>query len=197
MMKFVLASNNKKKIAELRTILSSLMPDCEVLSLKDIGYTDDIEETGETFEENSKIKASVPASLGCIGIADDSGLCVDALDGAPGVRSARYSGGNDSDNINKLLKELENVPDEKRGAKFVCVMTAVFPDGKVISARGEAHGVILHEKRGDDGFGYDPVFYSTDLNKTFAEAEPDEKNKVSHRGRALALFCEKLKGEIC
>lgn len=197
MMKFVLASNNKKKISELRAILSSLLPDCEVLSLCDIGYTGDIEETGDTFEENSKIKASVPASLGYIGIADDSGLCVDALDGAPGVHSARYSGGGDAENIKKLLSELEDVPDEKRGAKFVCVMTAVFPDGKVISARGEAHGVILHEKRGDDGFGYDPVFYSTDLNKTFAEAEPDEKNKVSHRGRALALFCEKLKGEIC
>ena len=197
MMKFVLASNNKKKIAELCTILSSLMPDCEVLSLSDIGYTDEIEETGDTFEENSKIKASVPASLGYIGVADDSGLCVDALDGAPGVHSARYSGGGDAENIKKLLHELENVPDEKRGAKFVCVMTAVFPDGKVISARGEAHGMILREKRGDDGFGYDPVFYSTDLNKTFAEALPDEKNKVSHRGRALALFSAKLKGIIC
>lgn len=197
MMKFVLASNNKKKIAELCTILSSLMPDCEVLSLSDIGYTDEIEETGDTFEENSKIKASVPASLGYIGVADDSGLCVDALGGAPGVHSARYSGGGDAENIKKLLHELENVPDEKRGAKFVCVMTAVFPDGKVISARGEAHGMILREKRGDDGFGYDPVFYSTDLNKTFAEALPDEKNKVSHRGRALALFSAKLKGIIC
>ncbi len=197
MMKFVLASNNKKKIAELCTILSSLMPDCEVLSLSDIGYTDEIEETGDTFEENSKIKASVPASLGYIGVADDSGLCVDALDGAPGVHSARYSGKGDAENIKKLLHELENVPDEKRGAKFVCVMTAVFPDGKVISARGEAHGMILREKRGDDGFGYDPVFYSTDLNKTFAEALPDEKNKVSHRGRALALFSAKLKGIIC
>jgi XTP/dITP diphosphohydrolase len=168
-----------------------------VLSLGDIGYTGDIEETGDTFEENSKIKASVPASLGYIGIADDSGLCVDALGGAPGVHSARYSGGGDAENIKKLLSELEDVPDEKRGAKFVCVMTAVFPDGKTVSARGEARGVILREKKGEDGFGYDPVFYSTDLNKTFAEAEPDEKNKVSHRGRALALFCEKLKGEIC
>jgi XTP/dITP diphosphohydrolase len=197
MMKFVLASNNKKKISELCAILSSLLPDCEVLSLGDIGYTGDIEETGDTFEENSKIKASVPASLGYIGIADDSGLCVDALGGAPGVHSARYSGGGDAENIKKLLSELEDVPDEKRGAKFVCVMTAVFPDGKTVSARGEARGVILREKKGEDGFGYDPVFYSTDLNKTFAEAEPDEKNKVSHRGRALALFCEKLKGEIC
>ena len=196
-MKFVLASNNKKKITELKTILSSLLPECEVLSLSDAGIEGDIEEIGKTFEENSVIKASVPAKLGYIGIADDSGLCVDALDGAPGVYSARYSGGGDQANIDKLLSELENVPDEKRTAKFVCVMSAVFPDGKIITARGEAHGVILRERRGDDGFGYDPVFYSTDLQKTFAEASADEKNKVSHRGRALSLFCAKLKGMIC
>ena len=196
-MKFVLASNNKKKITELKTILSSLLPECEVLSLSDAGIEGDIEEIGKTFEENSVIKASVPAKLGYIGIADDSGLCVDALDGAPGVYSARYSGGGDQANIDKLLSELENVPDEKRTAKFVCVMSAVFPDRKIITARGEAHGVILRERRGDDGFGYDPVFYSTDLQKTFAEASADEKNKVSHRGRALSLFCAKLKGMIC
>ena len=196
-MKFVLASNNKKKIGELRTILSSLMPGCEVLSLSDIGFTGDIKENGKTFRKNSVIKASVPAKLGYIGVADDSGLCVDALDGAPGVYSARYSGGGDQANIDKLLKELENVPDEKRTAKFVCVMSAVFPDGKVITARGEAPGVILRERRGEDGFGYDPVFYSTDLQKTFAEASSDEKNKVSHRGRALAAFCDELKGLIC
>ena len=196
-MKFVLASNNKKKITELKTILSSLLPECEVLSLSDAGIEGDIEENGKTFEENSVIKASVPAKLGYIGIADDSGLCVDALDGAPGVYSARYSGGGDQANIDKLLSELENVPYEKRTAKFVCGMSAVFPDGKIITARGEAHGVILRERRGDDGFGYDPVFYSTDLQKTFAEASADEKNKVSHRGRALSLFCAKLKGMIC
>ena len=196
-MKFVLASNNKKKIEELRTILSSLMPGCEVLSLYDIGFTGDIKENGKTFRKNSVIKASVPAKLGYIGVADDSGLCVDALDGAPGVYSARYSGGGDQANIDKLLKELENVPDEKRTAKFVCVMSAVFPDGKVITARGEAPGVILRERRGEDGFGYDPVFYSKDLHKTFAEASPDEKNEVSHRGRALAAFCKKLKGILC
>ena len=196
-MKFVLASNNKKKIAELRIILSDLMPECEVLSLADAGITGDIEENGSTFEENSVIKASVPAKLGYIGIADDSGLCVDALDGAPGVYSARYSGNGDQANIDKLLTELYNVPDEKRTAKFVCVMSAVFSDGKTITARGEAHGVILRERRGEDGFGYDPVFYSTDLHKTFAEASADEKNKVSHRGRALAAFCDKLRSIIC
>ena len=196
-MKFVLASNNKKKITELRAILSSLLPECEVMSLKEAGIEGDIEENGATFEENSIIKASVPAKLGYIGIADDSGLCVDALDGAPGIYSARYSGGGDQANIEKLLKELDTVPDEQRTAKFVCVMSAVFPDGRTITARGETYGVILREQRGEDGFGYDPVFYSTDLNKTFAEASADEKNKVSHRGRALTLFSEKLKGIIC
>ena len=196
-MKFVLASNNKKKITELRAILSSLLPECEVMSLKEAGIEGDIEENGATFEENSIIKASVPAKLGYIGIADDSGLCVDALDGAPGIYSARYSGGGDQANIEKLLKELDPVPEQQRTAKFVCVMSAVFPDDRIITARGETYGVILREQRGEDGFGYDPVFYSTDLNKTFAEASADEKNKVSHRGRALTLFSEKLKGIIC
>ena len=196
-MKFVLASNNKKKITELRAILSSLLPECEVMSLKEADIEGDIEENGATFEENSIIKASVPAKLGYIGIADDSGLCVDALDGAPGIYSARYSGGGDQANIEKLLKELDPVPEQQRTAKFVCVMSAVFPDGRIITARGETYGVILREQRGEDGFGYDPVFYSTDLNKTFAEASADEKNKVSHRGRALTLFSEKLKGIIC
>ena len=196
-MKFVLASNNKKKITELRAILSSLLPECEVMSLKEAGIEGDIEENGATFEENSIIKASVPAKLGYIGIADDSGLCVDALDGAPGIYSARYSGGGDQANIEKLLKELDPVPEQQRTAKFVCVISAVFPDGRIITARGETYGVILREQRGEDGFGYDPVFYSTDLNKTFAEASADEKNKVSHRGRALTLFSEKLKGIIC
>ena len=197
MEKIVLASNNKKKIAELKTILGELLPDCGVLSLADAGISGDIEENGATFEENSLIKASVPAKLGYIGIADDSGLCVDALSGAPGVYSARYSGCGDDANIEKLLKELDRVPDGDRGASFVCVMSAVFPDGTSVTARGETRGIILKERRGDDGFGYDPVFYSTDLNKTFAEASPEEKNKVSHRGTALALFCEKLKGIIC
>ena len=192
MMKFVLASNNKKKTAELKTILSGLLPGSEVLSLQDIGFTGDIEETGQTFEENSFIKASVPAKLGYVGIADDSGLCVDALGGQPGVHSARYSGKGEHENNEKLLSELENVPDEKRSARFVCVMTAVFPEGGSIIARGESEGFILRERRGEEGFGYDPLFYSPELGKTFAEAAPEEKNKVSHRGRALAAFCKKL-----
>lgn len=195
MEKIVLASNNKKKIAELRTILGDLMPGCEVLSLDDAGLGGDIEENGVTFEENSIIKASVPAAHGYIGIADDSGLCVDALGGAPGVHSARYSGKGDAENNKKLLSELSGVTD--RGAAFVCVMSAVFPDGRIITARGQVRGVILESPRGCDGFGYDPLFYCPELGKTFAEAGAAEKNSVSHRGRALAAFCEKLKGTLC
>lgn len=192
---FVLASNNGKKIAELRAILSELMPDCEVLSLADIGFTGEIEENGSTFEENSIIKASVPARLGYIGVADDSGLCVDALGGAPGVLSARYSGKGDAENNKKLLSELRGRAD--RGAAFVCVMSAVFPDGRTVSARGEVRGEILTSPRGEDGFGYDPLFYCPELGKTFAEAAGKEKNKVSHRGRALAAFCGKLRKILC
>ena len=125
MMEFVLASNNKKKIAELQAILSEKIPDIKILSLADIGYTDDIEETGETFEENSLIKASVPAKMGYVGIADDSGLCVDSLNGEPGVYTARYSGGNDEDNIAFLLEKMKNIPDEKRTAHFICCMSCV------------------------------------------------------------------------
>ncbi len=195
MEKFVLASNNKKKIRELRTILGKLLPECIVYSLSDIGFEGDIEENGTSFEENSIIKASVPARLGYIGVADDSGLCVDALGGAPGIYSARYSGKGDRENNIKLLSELEGKED--RGAGFVCVMSAVFPDGRIVTARGEVRGTILTAPRGDDGFGYDPLFYCPELGKSFAEASADEKNAVSHRGRALAAFCEKLRGIIC
>lgn len=195
MEKFVLASNNKKKIRELRTILGKLLPECIVYSLSDIGFEGDIEENGTSFEENSIIKASVPARLGYIGVADDSGLCVDALGGAPGIYSARYSGKGDRENNIKLLSELEGKED--RGAGFVCVMSAVFPDGRIVTARGEVRGTILTSPRGDDGFGYDPLFYCPELGKSFAEASADEKNAVSHRGRALAAFCEKLRKILC
>lgn len=195
MEKFVLASNNKKKIRELRTILGKLLPECIVYSLSDIGFEGDIEENGTSFEENSIIKASVPARLGYIGVADDSGLCVDALGGAPGIYSARYSGKGDRENNIKLLSELEGKED--RGAGFVCVMSAVFPDGRIVTARGEVRGTILTAPRGDDGFGYDPLFYCPELGKSFAEASADEKNAVSHRGRALAAFCEKLRKILC
>ena len=196
MMKAVLASNNKKKLSELLAIMKNDLPDGTLLTLSDIGFNGDIVEDGGTFEENSKIKASVPASLGYIGIADDSGLCVDALGGAPGVYSARYSGTGDRGNIDKLLYELKDVPEEFRTARFVCVMTAVFPDGRTVQARGQAEGVILRERRGEDGFGYDPVFYYPPLCRTFAELTAGEKNMISHRAKAIAAFCPLLKKEL-
>ena len=196
MMKLVFASNNKGKIKELNEILSKKLPDIEILSLDDIGYKGDIIEDGETFADNAKIKASVPASLGYIGVGDDSGLCVDYLNGEPGVYSARYSGLGNEGNIEKLLKNLDGVPAEKRTAHFVCSICCVFPDGKVITAEGKAHGIILEERKGQGGFGYDPVFYFPSLGKTFAQISQEEKNKVSHRANALAQFAEKI-GELC
>ena len=196
MMKLVFASNNKGKIKELNEILSKKLPDIEILSLDDIGYKGDIIEDGETFADNAKIKASVPASLGYIGVGDDSGLCVDYLNGEPGVYSARYSGLGNEGNIEKLLKNLDGVPAEKRTAHFTCSICCVFPDGKVITAEGKAHGIILEERKGQGGFGYDPVFYFPSLGKTFSEISQEEKNKISHRANALELFAEKI-GELC
>ena len=150
----------------------------------------------EFLPANDLIKASVPASLGYIGIGDDSGLCVDHLGGEPGIYSARYSGLGDEGNIEKLLKSLDGVPFDERTAHFVCSICCVFPDGKVITAEGKAHGIILEECKGQGGFGYDPVFYFPSLGKTFAEISQEEKNKVSHRANALAQFAEKI-GELC
>lgn len=193
MIRIVLASRNKKKINELRTLLwEELGKEAIVLSLDDIGYPGDIVETGNTFEENAITKASVPAELGYIGIADDSGLCVDALKGAPGVYSARYSGGDDEDNNDLLLKELEG--KENRNAKYVCTMACVFPDHKKdFVVRGECYGKILTERQGTAGFGYDPLFYYEPFGKTFAEIELSKKNEVSHRGIAIKQFVKKLK----
>lgn len=223
MTEIVLASNNKKKIAELQFLFDSAdMGEVKILSLRDIGYTDEIEEYGRSFEENSLIKASVPAKLGYIGIADDSGLCVDALGGEPGIYSARYSedegeaDDRDAANRVKLLRKLESTPDTDRGGAFVCVMSAVFPEkgeytipecyradadtasfagtdrSRAITVRGECRGFITREEKGEGGFGYDNLFYSPELNKTFAEATGDEKSSVSHRGRAVRRFVEML-----
>ncbi|MBO5274553.1 MAG: XTP/dITP diphosphatase [Clostridia bacterium] len=196
-MKILLASRNKKKIRELETLLASVSSDrIEILSLDDIGFHDEIEETGETFEENSLIKANTGAGLGYITVADDSGLAVDALDGAPGVYSARYSGEGATDEKNnaKLLASLEGLPAEKRSAKFVSVVVCAFPDGsEPIVVRGECPGIILTEARGSDGFGYDPLFLYGSAGKTFAELTADEKNAVSHRGRAMKAFAEAFK----
>ena len=189
-MKLVLASRNKKKIRELETFLSEISSDINVLSLDDIGFHDEIVEDGDSFAANSKIKALVPAGLGYIGVADDSGLEVDALGGAPGVYSARYSGegATDAKNNEKLLKALGNVPDEKRTARFRTVITCEFPDGREIVVDGVCEGRILREPRGVDGFGYDPLFFYEPFGKTFAELTPDEKNSVSHRGQAMRKF---------
>jgi len=196
-MKFVLASNNAKKISEMRRILEKIAPDVELLSLADVGYISDIEENGKTFVENALIKARVPASLGYIGIADDSGLAVDALGGAPGVYSARYAGEGHDDKANKakLLRELEGVADEDRMAHFVCVIACVFPESYGISpivCEGRCDGIITREERGDGGFGYDPLFYVPSEGATFAEIPPERKNEISHRGRALRAFAEAI-----
>lgn len=196
MTEFVLASNNKKKIAELEAILSSKLPNVKILSLADIGYTEEIIEDGKTFEENAKIKASVPARLGYIGIADDSGLCVDALNGEPGIYSARYSGGGDDGNINKILEKLKDIPYEKRTAKFVCTMCCVFPDGESFCVKGEVQGIITEQRSGDGGFGYDPVFYYPPYGKTFSEISKEDKNKISHRARAIEALAERLE-KLC
>jgi XTP/dITP diphosphohydrolase len=195
-MKIVLASQNKKKIVELRTLLSALIPDIEILSLGDVGITGDIVEDGDSFEANALIKARAAAASGYIGVGDDSGLCVEALGGAPGIYSARYAGehGDDEANNELLLKNLEDKTD--RSARFVCCIACVFPEKygyEPIVVRGYVEGEILKERHGDGGFGYDPLFYFPEFNKTLAEITPEEKNKVSHRGNAIAAFAEKLK----
>ena len=192
MIKVVLATRNKNKINELKTFFKELSDlDITVLSLNDIGYYGEIEEGGKTFEENAILKASVPARLGYIGIADDSGICVDALGGAPGVYSARFSGGNDEDNNDLLLKKLEK--ENVRDAKYVCAMAVVFPDhSNDFTVRGECYGKILTERHGEGGFGYDPLFYYEPFGKTFAEVDMAKKNKVSHRGVAVRSLIKKL-----
>lgn len=189
MMKFVLASSNQKKIKELRAILSQIMEDAEVITLAEAGITDDIVEDGSSFAENALIKARVAASTGNIGIADDSGLTVEALGGEPGIYSARYAGehGNDEANNKKLLENMKGI--ENRRAAFVCSIACVFPDGsEPIIAEGKVEGEILEAPLGESGFGYDPLFWSPLLKKTLAEALPEEKNAISHRANALKAF---------
>ena len=192
MIKLVLSTRNKHKVQEFRSLFKEFSDlDISVLSLDDIGYYGDIEENGRTFEENAICKASVPAKLGYIGIADDSGICVDALKGAPGIYSARFSGGSDEDNNDLLLEKLEGESD--RGAKYVCAIACVFPDHNAdFTVRGECFGRILTERRGEGGFGYDPLFYYEPFGKTFAEVDLAKKNTVSHRAVAMRSFIKKL-----
>ena len=190
-MKVILASKNQHKLTELSTILSQL--GFEIALESEYGLDIDVEETGTTFEENSFLKAdAVMKASGLPVLADDSGLMVDALDGAPGVYSARYGHkASDKERTAYLLENMKEVPEEKRGAKFVCVITCLFPDGRKIVARGECPGVIARAPHGENGFGYDPVFYLPELGMTYAELPSEQKNAISHRARALQDFCRK------
>ncbi len=186
-MKIVAATNNKNKLREFIEILAPL--GYHVVSLKELGLDIDVEETGQTFEENSMLKAkAILEATGMAALADDSGLMVDSLGGEPGVYSARYCEGTDKDRIQFLLKKMENVPDEKRTARFVSAITLCFPDGDVITAMGTCEGTITKEPAGENGFGYDPVFYVEQYGKTFAQLTPQEKNLISHRGNALSAL---------
>ena len=190
-MKRVLASKNAHKLVEMRDILSQL--GVEVVLESEVGVDVDVEETGATFEENAYLKAhAVMEASGLPAIADDSGLCVDALNGAPGVYSARYGGpGLDDAGRYKLL--LENMRGQlDRRCKFVSAICCCFPNGDRVEARGECAGTLAYAPKGADGFGYDPIFFVPGLKKTFAELSPEEKNAISHRGNALKAFREKL-----
>ena len=190
--RLVVASGNQHKLREIAEIFTEF----EVVSQKDMGFNEDVEETGTTFSENALIKARAAAkALGVVTLADDSGLCVEALGGAPGVFSARYCGehGNDKKNRDTLLKNLTGV--ENRRAYFTSAIALVYPDGKELLAEGRTYGWILQEEQGDGGFGYDCIFESEDLNKSFGVATAEEKNAVSHRYRALQAL-KKLWTEI-
>ncbi|MDD6483522.1 MAG: XTP/dITP diphosphatase [Clostridiales bacterium] len=194
-MNIIAATKNEGKIREIEKIFGEL--GIKVISQEQAGIEIDAEETGDTFEKNALIKARAVAMLtDDIVLSDDSGLCVEALGGAPGVHSARYAGegASDAERINKLLGEMEGV--KNRSAKFVTCAAMVFPDGTEVTARGEVLGKILTEPDGENGFGYDPIFYSDELAKSFARADDDEKNSVSHRGRALRALYEIVKDAI-
>lgn len=193
-MKLAIATNNQHKLQEIRAILGDSFE--ELLSLKDLGIDVDVEETGSTLEENALIKARAFLALsGIATLADDTGLMVDALRGAPGVYSARYAGEEHDDAKNRalLLKNLDGVKD--RSAHFATVIALCYPDGKTLTASGRVNGEILLSERGTEGFGYDSLFFSTELGKTFAEATQAEKNSVSHRGRALRAMLELVKSQ--
>ena len=194
-MKVVLASKNKHKLQEISKITEKF--GIELILQSELGIDLDVEETGTTFEENSFIKAqAVMKATGLPALADDSGIAVDALNGEPGIYSARYGFDESLDDwgrLELLLKNTEHVPDGQRQAQFVCVITMVTPAGQVIQARGEIHGELTRAPKGENGFGYDPIFFYPPLGMTTAELPPEKKNEVSHRGNALKLFYEKMK----
>ena len=194
-MRVVLASKNAHKLVEIRQITDKFGFDLVLQS--ELGVDIDVEETGTTFEENSFLKAeAVMKATGLPALADDSGIAVDALNGEPGIYSARYGFDDTLDDWGRLLlllKNTENVPDGQRQAQFVCVITFITPDGNIFQARGEIHGELTRAPHGENGFGYDPIFFYPPLGKTTAELSPEEKNQVSHRANALKLFYEKMK----
>jgi XTP/dITP diphosphohydrolase len=193
MRKLIVATRNRGKVTEIANALAHLP--LQVLSLAEFDNIPDAVEDGDTFEANAVIKARHYAKYTkCACLADDSGLEVDALGGAPGVYSARFAGpdGDDAANNAKLLQELKDVPGEKRTARFRCVLAFAGEQGEIITTEGSCEGVILHQAQGQGGFGYDPLFYVPDLDKTLAEIPVTEKNKISHRGQALRIMVKKL-----
>lgn len=200
MRKFVVATKNKGKLKEIAEILRNM--NLDVVSMEQVGVSDDIEEYGSTFEENALIKAKeVHKHTGELVMADDSGLEVDFLDGAPGIYSSRFAGegASDTDRNNKLLEMLKDVPFENRKARFVCVIAVILPDGTHFTVRGTFEGYIGLEPVGANGFGYDPLFFLPEYNKTAAQLEASKKHEISHRGKALKLMIAELKErlEVC
>jgi len=192
-LELVLASNNQGKLREIGQMLEPL--GIAVKTAAQAGFSEEVEETGHTFEANARLKAcTVARALGLPALADDSGLTVEALDGAPGIYSARYAGprASDADRSAKLLKELDQVPPEKRGAAFVCVMACCLPSGQVLTTEGRLGGRIALEPAGENGFGYDPVFELPERGCTVAQLSAEEKNAISHRGRALRQLAQDL-----
>lgn len=193
MKKLIFATGNEGKMKEIRMILGDL--DYEILSMKEAGITADIVEDGKSFEENAIIKATAISKLAnCLVLADDSGLEVDYMDKMPGIFSARWLGEDTSYAVKnqKIIENLSGVPDDKRTARFVCAIAAAFPDGRVVTKRGTIEGIIGYEERGENGFGYDPIFFLPEYGKTTAELSPEEKNKISHRGKALQMIKDEL-----
>ena len=193
MKKLIFATGNEGKMKEIRMILGDL--DYEILSMKEAGIDVDIVEDCKTFEENAIIKATAISKIAnCVVLADDSGLEVDAMDKMPGIYSARYLGEDTPYSVKNqtIIDNLAGLPDEKRTARFVCVIAAAFPDGRVVTKRGTIEGIIGYEERGENGFGYDPIFFVPEYGKTTAELSPEEKNKISHRGKALEMIKEEL-----
>ena len=185
-MKLILASNNANKLREFRELVIGL--DIELLSQREAGCDFEVEETGTTFEENAYLKAyAVTEATHCAAVADDSGLCVDALDGEPGIHSARFMGHDTSYDIKnaELLKRLEGTADKDRTARFVCAVAAILPSGKEVTVRETMEGRIAHDIAGANGFGYDPIFFLPEFGRTSAEISPESKNLISHRGKAL------------